>query len=223
MNDEDIYNTFNNVAEIDSMRRSSLALSTIDYPSGNDQQDKLNHLSNFNRNVHLILKTEKDLTKILNSNKIKLENHSLNTTTSLIQLYKSLRPNHNDIRSFSTNYIKQFEQDQIIEKNRQISNEIESKMEDDGFTLVERGGKHGRAANEAGVQVASKLFNGGKVDEDSSEYRRKKRKFNQPLDDFYRWQRRDKKRHDLAHLRLKFENDKRKVEDSKQNRRYKPY
>lgn len=221
LNDEDIRNTFNNYVEIDSIRRSNLAINCLDYPL--DTTKYINHLHNTNRNAHLILKNNKDLSKILNLNKMKLQNHSMASTSCLLQLYKSCRPNHSDMKLYTNNYIKQFEQNQLIEKNRQISNEMESKMEDDGFTMVERGGKHGRAANDAGVQVASKLFNGGKLDEDSTEFRRKKRKFNQPLDDFYRWQRRDKKRQDLANLRLKFENDKKKLEHSKQNRRYKPY
>ena len=225
LNDQDIRNTFNSVVSVESISRSRLSLAHIEYPSGLDIDSEayINHYRNPNRNVHMVLESSSDLVKLLKSTQITIRTHSINTCSSLLQLYKSSRPAHSAVKDFTNSFMKQFEADALAEKHRQISNEKEAQMEDDGFTLVERGGKHGRAANEAGVQVASKLFNGGVVDEDSAEYRRKKRKFNQPLDDFYRWQRRERKREDLANLRLKFEKDKKRVDELKQHRRYKPY
>lgn len=90
-------------------------------------------------------------------------------------------------------------------------------VDEDGFTLVVRGGKYGRNLVGGGVGVASKRWDEVKEEETG---RKKKSK---ELKDFYRWQLREAKREDLADLRSKFAADKEKVEKLKGSRRFQPY
>ena len=88
-------------------------------------------------------------------------------------------------------------------------------LDEDGFIIVQRSGKYGRAgASSAG---------GGSVGVAKVGFEENKRKKSEGLEDFYRFQLREKKREQLADLRAKFEMDKEKVAKLKAGRRFKPY
>ncbi|KAL7420260.1 hypothetical protein Q5752_005229 [Cryptotrichosporon argae] len=91
-------------------------------------------------------------------------------------------------------------------------------VDEDGFTVVVRGGRYGRTAGRGdalGVAVARRAT--APVDA------KKKGRGAGELVDFYRFQQVDRKRKELADMRAKFEQDKQKVEELKRAKRFKPY
>ena len=87
-------------------------------------------------------------------------------------------------------------------------------VDEDGFTIVQRsGGKYGRAATGVGASVG--IAKAGFVENE--------KKKSTGLEDFYRFQLRERKREQLAQLRTRFEEDRKKVERLKGGRRFKPY
>jgi len=93
----------------------------------------------------------------------------------------------------------------------------EAVVDEDGFTLVTRGGAYGQTLG-GGVAVASKRFEG--TGEASARGKKKKVK---EMDNFYKFQVHEKKRQGLIDLRKRWEEDKAKVEKLKSSRRFKPY
>ena len=88
-------------------------------------------------------------------------------------------------------------------------------LDEDGFTIVQRSGKYGRAGGAADA--------GGSVGVAKHGFEENKNKKSTDLQDFYRFQLREKKRQQLADLRAAFEADKEKVAKLKAGRRFKPY
>ncbi|KAJ7805772.1 ribosomal RNA-processing protein 7-domain-containing protein [Mycena olivaceomarginata] len=93
----------------------------------------------------------------------------------------------------------------------------EAVVDEDGFTLVTRGGAYGQTLG-GGVAVASKKF------QESGETRaRNKKKEPKQKAGFYAFQKAEKQRNDLLELKKNWEADKAKVEKLKASRRFKPY
>ncbi|KAH9173355.1 ribosomal RNA-processing protein 7-domain-containing protein [Lactarius sanguifluus] len=88
----------------------------------------------------------------------------------------------------------------------------EALVDEDGFTLVVRGGAYGQAVG-GGVGVASRKF----MDE------RVKRKGHKEGNTFYAFQIHEKKRDALLELKRKWEEDKAAVEKLKSSKKFKPY
>ncbi|TKY85680.1 hypothetical protein EX895_005220 [Sporisorium graminicola] len=89
-------------------------------------------------------------------------------------------------------------------------------LDEDGFIIVQRStGKYGRAGASADA--------GGSVGVAKHGFVENTKKKSTGLEDFYRFQLREKKREQLADLRAKFEADKAKVDRLKAGRRFKPY
>ena len=97
-------------------------------------------------------------------------------------------------------------------------------LDEDGFVIVQRGGKFGRANAGAGqgVGVIRKNAPGGEEDTEASLQRKKKKHKGIELEDFYKFQRREKKRDELADMRAQFEKDKERVRKLKEGRKFKP-
>jgi len=98
-------------------------------------------------------------------------------------------------------------------------------VDEDGFTLVVRGGAYGQSVG-GGVGVASKQFekSGGKEEGGKSRGRRgTKKKAPKEKDKFYAFQLHEKKREDLIKLKTDWESDKAKVNKLRQERKFKPY
>lgn len=88
-------------------------------------------------------------------------------------------------------------------------------LDEDGFIIVQRSGKYGRAGASAET--------GGSVGVAKAGFRENEKKKSVGLEDFYRFQFRERKREELAGLRKRFEADKEKVAKLKSGRRFKPY
>ncbi|KDN38202.1 hypothetical protein K437DRAFT_276347 [Tilletiaria anomala UBC 951] len=104
-------------------------------------------------------------------------------------------------------------------------------LDADGFVIVQHGGKYGRAnaGQGQGVGVIRKYASASAPGSDMAqtqlgqEQKRQKKKRALELDDFYKFQRREKKRDELAEMRARFEADKEKVRKLREGRRFKPY
>ncbi|OWZ52705.1 ribosomal RNA-processing protein 7 [Cryptococcus neoformans 125.91] len=136
-------------------------------------------------------------------------------------LYKSLRPSVSAIKSFADTSMARFDHlHSLLLSSRAKEQGAGALVDEDGFTVVVRSGKYGRAGargdgfGKGGVGVATRGFEKKKG---------KGGKGSQALPDFYKFQALDRKRQDLAELRQKFEHDKARVEELKKSRRYKPY
>ena len=95
-------------------------------------------------------------------------------------------------------------------------------LDQDGFVIVQRGGKYGRTNAGEGQGVGVIRKNAAEV-VDIAGTNSKKKKKPLELEDFYRFQRRETKRNELAEMRVQFEKDKEKVRKFKETRRFKPY
>lgn len=96
------------------------------------------------------------------------------------------------------------------EKER-IAAEQRNKMDEDGFVMVTR--QHRRGTNTDGTVVVT----AAKADRQVKPQKKKE------LVNFYRFQMREQKRDQLVELRKKFEADRKKIEQLKQTRKFRPY
>ncbi|GAC94096.1 likely small subunit rRNA processing protein [Pseudozyma hubeiensis SY62] len=143
----------------------------------------------------------------------------------LLSTYTLSRPPLPDIAAFSNSVISLYNYRRAHPLPRRIgvrgvtlgpSGEL---LDEDGFIIVQRtpggGGKYGRAGAPADA--------GGSVGVAKHGFKENDKKKSTGLEDFYRFQMRERKREELAGLRRRFEEDKAKVERLKSGRRFKPY
>ncbi|KZV87361.1 hypothetical protein EXIGLDRAFT_680044 [Exidia glandulosa HHB12029] len=111
-----------------------------------------------------------------------------------------------------------------LEKQKRIEKSKYKKgeeiVDEDGFTLVVRGGAYGQSVG-GGVGVASKRFELAHNKEDEEAAKKKKKK--KEKEGFYAFQVREKNLKEHAELRRKFEEDKKKVEEMQKKRAFVPY
>ncbi|KAG2339076.1 hypothetical protein BDR05DRAFT_968536 [Suillus weaverae] len=130
--------------------------------------------------------------------------------------YDNERPPLDTIRAHADSFMERFEFDLSKSKQEAKYRKGEAIMDEDGFTLVTRGGAYGQTLG-GGVGVASKKFMlTGKTGS-----RRKKEK--KEKDVFYAFQKAEKQRKAMLDLKKNFEADKERVEKLKESRRFKPY
>ncbi|WWC71402.1 uncharacterized protein I206_105357 [Kwoniella pini CBS 10737] len=139
------------------------------------------------------------------------------------ELYSKLRPSFEDVKNFADSSMARFDYLYgLLLSSRAKQKGSGALVDEDGFTVVVRSGKYGRAGSrgdgfgKGGVGVASTGF--------AKKLQNKKKGLGAgELKDFYKFQRNERKRQELADLRSKFESDKQKVEELKKSRRFKPY
>ncbi|KLO14551.1 hypothetical protein SCHPADRAFT_826254 [Schizopora paradoxa] len=136
-------------------------------------------------------------------------------------LHDALRPPLDAVRAHADSAMEMYDYAEAVKKRR-LQKEAkyrkgEAVVDDDGFTLVTRGGAYGQTLG-GGAAVASKKF---EATGEASARKKKKRK--KEMDNFYKFQVHEKKRQDLVNLKKKWEEDKAKVEKLKASRRFKPY
>ena len=152
-------------------------------------------------------------------------------------LYDSLRPSLDSVKAYADSSIEYYEYE--LAKKKQISKyrKGEAIVDEDGFTLVTRGGAYGQTLG-GGVNVASKRFQRyGETTRSRNSKKEKKEK-----EGFYAFHKAEKQRSGFYHLlhmiisiyslakpvelmelKRKWEEDKAKVEKLKASRRFKPY
>lgn len=156
-----------------------------------------------------------------------------------IALYSALRPPLDVVKAHADSWMERFEFDQAKKKQQSKYRKGEAIVDDDGFTLVTRGGAYGQTVG-GGVGVASKKFQRERAG--GSKRNRKVHKEPKEKEAFYSFQVHEKKRKgafffdlssynivdspicsELLDLRRKWEEDKVKVEKLKESRKFKPY
>jgi len=124
--------------------------------------------------------------------------------------YHEKRPKKEELQAKVNQTIKQYDQQKALE--RKLLLEKSNQPDEEGFITVTRQTRKNRA-NDGSVHVtAIKAREGAELKPKSHE-----------LGDFYRYQMRQSKRDQIAELRKKFEEDKKKIERMKAARRFNPY
>ncbi|KAJ7481662.1 ribosomal RNA-processing protein 7-domain-containing protein [Mycena latifolia] len=132
-------------------------------------------------------------------------------------LSDSLRPPLDIVREHADSAMELFEFELKQTKQKTKYRKGEAIVDEDGFTLVTRGGAYGQTLG-GGVAVASKKF------QQSGETRtRHKKKEPKQKAGFYAFEKAEKQRNELMELKKNWEADKAKVEKLKASRRFKPY
>ncbi|KAG6879236.1 hypothetical protein C0992_004229 [Termitomyces sp. T32_za158] len=135
-----------------------------------------------------------------------------------VSLYDSLRPPLDAVKEHADSSILLFEHNLQKSKQKSKYRKGEAIVDDDGFTLVTRGGAFGKTLG-GGVGVASKQFQrSGQTSKRNRSAKEAKEKKN-----FYAFQKAEKQRSELMNLKKRWEEDKAKVEALKASRRFKPY
>ncbi|TFL05799.1 ribosomal RNA-processing protein 7-domain-containing protein [Pterulicium gracile] len=140
-------------------------------------------------------------------------------------LHDALRPPLDAVKEYADTSMALFDYLQNKAKRGQGKyRKGEAIVDEDGFTLVVRGGAYGQTVG-GGVGVADKNFaeeiEAG--DGDNKRGKGRKRKEKKEKVNFYAFQKAEKQRKELLGLRQRFEADKAKVEKLKQSRRFRPY
>lgn len=133
--------------------------------------------------------------------------------------YDNERPPLDAIKSHADSFMERFEFDLSKSKQEAKYRKGEAIVDEDGFTLVTRGGAYGQTLG-GGVGVASKKF---MLTGQTGSKRKKGEKKEKEKDMFYAFQRAEKQRKALLDLKKNFKADKERVEKLKESRRFKPY
>lgn len=119
--------------------------------------------------------------------------------------YTSQIPNEKDLEIEVNKYMNVFEEDELKEKE----DEKRVETDEDGWTIVKKSGKN------AGFQQKESILS--KIEDKVASRRSKKE-----LANFYTFQIRESKQRHIVSMRKRFESDKRKVEQMKKDRKFKP-
>ncbi|KAL1672516.1 ribosomal RNA-processing protein 7-domain-containing protein [Schizophyllum commune] len=134
-------------------------------------------------------------------------------------LYDALRPPLDVVRAHADTYMDLYEFEQARAKRKSKYRKGEAIVDEDGFTLVTRGGAYGQTLG-GGVGVASKRFQ--QTGEARSNPGRKK-KASKDKAGFYAFEKAERQRKELIELKRKWEEDKEKIEKLKASRKFRPY
>ncbi|KAL1408531.1 hypothetical protein Q8F55_005343 [Vanrija albida] len=137
--------------------------------------------------------------------------------------YDALRPSLAAVREHADSAMARYDHlHSLLLSSRARTHGAGALVDDDGFTVVVRGGRYGRTAGRggdpggAGVGVAARGWA-------KNAAAKPKGKGAGELTDFYKFQAVDRKRQELAAMRARFADDQKKVEELKKSRRFKPY
>ncbi|WWC63476.1 uncharacterized protein I303_106079 [Kwoniella dejecticola CBS 10117] len=197
----------------------------IPLPSLNPRSTEMGHSGS--RSCHVIFLDGISITRLMSSSAetITLKNYPSEPVglDYYTRLHQSLRPDWESVKDYADSSMARFDHlHGLLLSSRAKQQGSGALVDEDGFTVVVRSGRYGRAGargdgfGKGGVGVASTGF--AKKMQD-----KKKGKGAGELKDFYKFQRNERKRQELADLRSKFESDKQKVEELKKSRRFKPY
>ncbi|KAI0306875.1 ribosomal RNA-processing protein 7-domain-containing protein [Multifurca ochricompacta] len=143
-----------------------------------------------------------------------------------VSLYESSRPPLDAVREHADSAIARFDFDLAARKaalrRESKYKKGEALVDEDGFTLVVRGGAYGQAVG-GGVGVASRKFMDEYTKGAQGKKKRRKPKEGKEKAAFYAFQIHEKKRNTLLELKRKWEQDKAAVEKLKSSRKFKAY
>ncbi|THH07175.1 hypothetical protein EW145_g3568 [Phellinidium pouzarii] len=132
-------------------------------------------------------------------------------------LHDSLRPPLDAVRAHAESAIALFDYEEAQKRQKSRYRKGEAIVDEDGFTLVTRGGAYGQTLG-GGVGVSTKRFQ-----ETGQASQRRKKKERAEKGGFYAFQKHERKRQDLMDLKRKWREDLDKVEKLRESKRFKPY
>jgi len=127
-----------------------------------------------------------------------------------LSLIRKRQPDHQNHQMAVDKFMAEYEAAEKASSLEQASKH--NQMDEDGFILVTRKGR--RNTNTDGDITVTAIKSG-----EAKKLKPKKKE----LSDFYRFQMREAKRNKFVELRRKFEEDKKKIEELRAARRFKPY
>ncbi|KAK7042332.1 ribosomal RNA-processing protein 7 like protein [Favolaschia claudopus] len=139
-------------------------------------------------------------------------------------LYDSLRPPLDSVRAHADSAMEVFEYE-LAQTRREAGRykKGEAIVDEDGFTLVTRGGVYGQTVG-GGVGVASKVFQAEMAEGGKGKNKKGRRgREGKEKEGFYAFQKAERQRNDLLELKKNWEADKAKIEKLKASRKFKPY
>lgn len=131
--------------------------------------------------------------------------------------YDAIRPPLDVIREHARTAVDLYDWQKEKDKQKSKYKKGEAIVDEDGFTLVARGGAYGKTLG-GGVAVADKKFVA-----EASKGKRAKKKKKKEEDGFYAFQLHEKKRQAALDLQAKFKQDVEKIAAQRAKRRFKPY
>ncbi|KAG3158085.1 hypothetical protein PC128_g21564 [Phytophthora cactorum] len=156
-----------------------------------------------NRTAHVVFKTEKSLDKMLQVDDLETPAPSKPCGLQAYAAeYRRNRPGLSVIKEMADRYMASFDEMEAEDLRRR--EELKSQVDDDGFQTVVNTKKRGI------VQTEEVLA------------RPAKKQKSKELDNFYRFQMREKKRDQLKTLRERFEEDRQLVEKMKKANKFRP-
>ncbi|KAL4074058.1 ribosomal RNA-processing protein 7-domain-containing protein [Scleroderma citrinum] len=120
------------------------------------------------------------------------------------------------VKAHADSSVELYEFELAKSKRKSVYRKGEAIVDEDGFTLVTRGGAYGQTVG-GGVSVASKQFHS------TGHTGSKKKKEPKEKASFYAFQKAEKQRKTIMNLKKSFEADKARIEKMKESRRFKPY
>ncbi|KAF8915150.1 ribosomal RNA-processing protein 7-domain-containing protein [Mucidula mucida] len=132
--------------------------------------------------------------------------------------HQSLRPPLDSVRAHADSSMDLYEFELAKAKQKAKYRKGEAIVDEDGFTLVTRGGAYGQTLG-GGLPLQASVSNRPGDEHDG----RRKRKEPKEKAEFYAFQKADKQRNALMQLKRAWENDKAKIEKLKASRKFKPY
>lgn len=129
-------------------------------------------------------------------------------------------PSHETLKLKADKFMQEF-----ADRERQEAQEVRTlrqKVDDDGFTVVVSSKRKLAAATAAAVSAATTTPSSS-LDDLSDTTNSTNKKQTKEKADFYRFQIREQKKHEMNDLLKRFQDDKKKVEEMRQRKRFKPY
>ncbi|KAI8084333.1 ribosomal RNA-processing protein 7-domain-containing protein [Gilbertella persicaria] len=181
------------------------------------QKRELRRLFTSGSSAHIVFSTNQDLLDVLNMTRVekKWAKEDEQTEQPLgfgryLLAYQLSRPNAHDLQKQVDSFMMKFKADEYKKEREKL--ERMNQMDEDGFTVVVRHKKAKTTDGSTNIAAISA--------EAAEQYQPKKKK---ELLNFYRFQMREQKQNELVELRKRFEEDKAKIAQLKQNRKFKPY
>ncbi|KAJ7592652.1 ribosomal RNA-processing protein 7-domain-containing protein [Mycena floridula] len=181
----------------------------------------LRTLRNSGRSAHVVFLDSSSLDRCLNSSEKARpwpESEEPSGLSHYLSQFDSLRPPLDLVKEHADSAVALFDFEQAKAKQKSKYRKGEAIVDEDGFTLVTRGGAYGQTLG-GGVTVASKRFQ----QTGQTSKRKRNKKDGVEKTGFYGFQKAEKQRNHLLDLKRKWEDDKAKIEKLRASRRFNPY
>lgn len=214
VHEDDLKYAFGRIGEVEELY---VGIDVNDLPSMDDDDAEKYSSKYFNpkkriekfKCAWIVFKASRSLRATLNQDEIIL--HEFERTRLVTGLdkwmneYTSDIPNQKELEAEVNKYMEVFEVDESKEKEE----EKRVETDEDGWTIVKKSGKN------AGFQQKESTIS--KIEDKIASRKSKKE-----LANFYTFQIRESKQRHIVNMRKRFESDKRKVEQMKRERKFKP-